>query len=134
MKQKYQNRIYSTNVNIKYSITEVKKITYYKWQHNLITTPNLLHINTGTLFHNSHHFSFWLFCVRWPAVPLLSLFKYALSWGASVLVQCTTVNVTVLITIFKECAGNVFHMSHVINTLKFSQLNKSTESEQQQLH
>jgi len=30
MKQKYQNRVYSINVNIKYSITEVKKITYYK--------------------------------------------------------------------------------------------------------
>lgn len=81
-----------------------------------------MHINTGTIFHNSHYSSFRLFCVRRPAVPLLLLFKYALSWGASILVQCTTVNVTVLIATSDK---------HT----KFSKLNnKSTESDQQQLH
>jgi hypothetical protein len=33
----YKSRIYFKNVNIKYSITEVKELTYYRSQNNLIT-------------------------------------------------------------------------------------------------
>jgi hypothetical protein len=66
-------------------------------------------------------------------VPLLLLFKYDRSWGPCVLVQCTTVDIRVLITIFKEGARNVFHHvtsnKHTVHcTLKFPKLNESQET------